>query len=61
MEFTAFRRSYMIGTCIVWVAIILATAVALSGTPYFAVMLPILGSGTFWFVILIPSLLYRMR
>ncbi len=47
-------KSYLIGSTIVWAAIIMATAVILKGTPYFAQMLPIVGSGAAWFVVVSP-------
>lgn len=49
-------RVYLIGSLIVWVAIIAATAVILSGTDYLAPMLAILGGGGFWFIIVVPTL-----
>ncbi len=57
----AFRRSYLIGTAIVWLAIIIATTAILAGTPYFAPMLVILGGGAVWFIVLVPGTLYRGR
>ena len=57
-ENRTFQRAYLIGSVIVWVGIWLASAVILQGTPYFAQMLPILGSGMVWFVILIPGLFF---
>ena len=53
-----FQRAYLIGSVIVWVALWLASAVILQGTPYFAQMLPILGIGMVWFIILIPGLFF---
>jgi hypothetical protein len=50
---------YLIGAVIVWVAIISASAVVLRGTPTLAQMLPILGGGAFWFVIVVPYALLR--
>jgi hypothetical protein len=61
MGLATFRRAYLIGAAIIWVAIILATSIILGGTPYFGIMLPIVSAGAFWFVVLIPSILYRMR
>lgn len=52
------RRTYLIGSVIVWVAIIAASAVVLSGTPYLGSMLPILGGGAVWFVVLVPAGLF---
>jgi hypothetical protein len=54
-----FRRSYLIGAVIVWIAIIAASTVILGGTPYFGQMLPILAGGVVWFVIIIPGVLYH--
>jgi hypothetical protein len=47
--------TYAIGAVIVWVAIIAATAVVLAGTPYFAQVLPIVGGGAVWFVVIVPA------
>jgi hypothetical protein len=55
------QRNYLISTVIVWVAIIAASAVILGGTPYFARMLPILGGGAAWFVVIVPGGLLRPR
>ena len=53
------RRIYLIGAVIVWVGIIIATAVVLSGTNYAMPMLAILGGGAFWFVVIVPGGLLR--
>lgn len=55
------QRSYLIGAVIVWVAIIVASAVSLRGTPYFTQMLTILGGGAVWFVVLVPGKLFQGR
>ncbi len=55
-ENKSFQRAYLVGSVIVWVGIWLASAVILQGTPYFAQMLPILGIGMIWSVILVPGL-----
>jgi hypothetical protein len=47
--------SYLLGAAIVWTGIFIATAVLLSGTPYFGQLLPILGGGAVWFIVLVPS------
>lgn len=41
--------------------ILAATAITLSGTPYFAQLLPILGGGAVFFVVLIRGALSRVR
>jgi hypothetical protein len=46
-----------IGSAIVWVAILFGEAIVLRGTTYFGPMLPILGAGAVWFVLLAPSAL----
>ena len=53
-------KYYLIAAIIVWVAIIIATAVLLKNTAYFAQILSILGSGAVWFVILTPTV-FRKR
>ncbi|MBX6342792.1 MAG: hypothetical protein IRY97_10065 [Thermomicrobiaceae bacterium] len=54
-------RAYLIGAAIVWAGIFLASAVVLSGTGQFGRMLPILGGGAVWFVVLVPPLLRRSQ
>lgn len=54
------RNAYLIGATIVWAGIIFASAMVLQGTDKFAQMLPILGGGAVWFVILVPTL-FRAR
>jgi len=54
-ESTTFKRTSLIGTVIIWVGIWVASAVILQGTSSFAQMLPILGSGVFWFVVVVPG------
>lgn len=61
VENKKFQAAYLIGTVIIWVAIIFASALTLSGTPYFAHMLPILGGGVFWFVVLVPGAFFWTR
>ena len=53
--------TYLLGAAIVWAGIFLATAVLLAGTPYFATMLPILGGGATWFVIVVPATMHQRR
>ena len=53
--------TYAIGAAIVWAGILLATAVVLAGTPYFAQMLPVLGGGIAWFVVIVPGAWSRPR
>jgi hypothetical protein len=55
------RRVYLVGATIVWVGIVVATAVVLAGTPHFAQLLPILGGGVVWFVVIVPGALFRER
>jgi hypothetical protein len=51
--------SYLIGSAIIWAGIFIATAVILKGTDHFAQLLPILGGGMVWFIILVPLLFQR--
>lgn len=53
--------SYLIGSAIIWAGIFIATAVILKGTDHFAQLLPILGGGMVWFIILVPLLFQRRR
>ena len=57
-ESKTFKRVYLTGTVIVWVSIMIATAVILSGTPYFGQMLPILGIGVFWTIVVVLFVLW---
>lgn len=52
-------RTYLIGTVIVWVALIIASAAVLAGTKYLPTMLIILGGGAFWSIVLVPGGLLR--
>lgn len=54
-------RLYLVGAVIVWVGLLIATAVVLAGTPHFAQLLPILGGGVVWFVVIVPGALFRER
>jgi hypothetical protein len=60
-ESKTFKRTYLIGTVIVWVSIWFASAVILKGTPYFGQMIPILGGGVVWFVVVIPGAFFWTR
>jgi uncharacterized membrane protein YkgB len=60
-ESKTFKRAYLIGSLIVWVGILIGIAVILSGTPYFAQILPILMAGPLWFVILVPGAFFWSR
>jgi hypothetical protein len=53
-------RNYVIGAVIVWVGIIVATAVMLGGSGEFGNMLIILAAGAIWFVLLVPGWLRTM-
>lgn len=55
------RRNYLGGAVIVWVALIVAASLILGGTPYLAQLLPILGGGAAWFVVIVPGVLFRSR
>jgi hypothetical protein len=55
------RRNYESSAVIVWVALIVAAGLILRGTPYFAQVLPILGGGAVWFVVIVPGALFRRR
>jgi len=46
---------YVISSVIVWVAILLSAAMILQGTAYFGELLPILGGGAAWFVVIAPG------
>ena len=48
-------RSYYLAAAIVWVAIIVASALVLKDSPYFSQMLPILGGGAAFFVVILPE------
>jgi hypothetical protein len=61
MELTTFKRTYLIGAVIVWVGLLFALAFTLSGTPYFTQVLPLLGGGIVWFVVIIPGALRAVR
>ena len=50
---------YVISSVIVWVAILLAAAMILQGTEYFSKLIPILGGGAAWFVVIAPAVLRK--
>jgi hypothetical protein len=56
---TRTTSTYLAGAVIVWVAILLAAALILRGTPQFGQLLPILGAGAIWFVVIVPGVLTR--
>jgi hypothetical protein len=52
-------RSYVLAAAIVWAAILVATSLVLAGTPQFGTMLPILGGGAAFFVVILPAAIFR--
>jgi uncharacterized membrane protein YiaA len=60
-ESKTFKRTYLVGTVIVLVGMWAASALILSGTPYFAQMLPVLLSGMFWFIVVVPGAFFWTR
>lgn len=52
-------RSYELVAAVVWAAPLTGVAVVLQGTPYLAQVLPILGGGAAFFVVVLPVALYR--
>ena len=52
------RIEYLIGATVVWVAIWAATAGVADD---FDEMIPILGGGTFFFIVIVPAALFRER
>jgi hypothetical protein len=52
-------RTYLVSTTIVWLAILVAASVILRGTPYFGQLLPILGGGIVWFVVILPAAFFK--
>jgi hypothetical protein len=52
------RTEYLVSAVILWVAIWIATASTLDESA-FDDMIPILGGGTFFFVIIVPAGLFR--
>jgi hypothetical protein len=55
LEGKKFKQTYLIGSVIVWVSILIGTVIVLSGTPYVAQMVPILGGGALWFILCVPA------
>ena len=51
--------TYLASAAIVWAAILAAAALILRGTPQFGQLLPILGAGAVWFVVIVPGVLTR--
>ena len=60
-ESKTFKRTYLVGTVIVLVGMWAGSALILSGTPYFAQLLPVLLSGMFWFIIVTPGTFFWAR
>lgn len=60
-ESKTFKRTYLIGTVIILMGMWVASVVILKGTPYFAQMLPILLSGIFWFLVVVPGAFFWTR
>ena len=60
-ESKTFKRTYLIGTVIILMGVWAASALILSGTPYFAQMLPVLLSGMFWFIVVVPGAFFWTR
>jgi hypothetical protein len=48
--------SYLAGAVIVWIGILVATAVVVDDADQFMQLLPILGGGAFWFIVIVPTL-----
>ena len=55
------RALYITSAVIVWVAIILASALILSDSDQLGIMLAILGGGAAWFVVIVPGAIFRGR
>lgn len=51
---------YEVASAVVWSALLVGVAVILQGTPYFAQLLPILGGGAAFFVVILPAALSRV-
>jgi hypothetical protein len=54
-------RVYLVGAVIVWVGLLVAVAALLAGTPYLVGVLPILGAGAFWFIVVVPAGIFGTR
>jgi len=50
------RRNYLIGAVVIWVSLIAAIGVILSGAKELPIVLTILGGGAFWFIVIAPGL-----
>jgi hypothetical protein len=49
---------FLVGTALIWVALIVATAITIRDTPHFvAEMVLILGAGAVWSILFVPSIL----
>jgi hypothetical protein len=58
---SGFRSAYTLGAAIVWAGIFLAIAFILSDANTFMQILPVLGGGAVWFVVIVPGALARQR
>ncbi|MCK2215882.1 hypothetical protein MF672_019075 [Actinomadura sp. ATCC 31491] len=47
-------RAYLIGTLTVWAALLVATAIVLSGTAFLGPMMALLAAGAAYFVLVVP-------
>jgi hypothetical protein len=54
------RNQYVIAAAVVWAAIWVATSAVLADNE-FNDMIPILGGGTVFFIVLVPAALFRKR
>lgn len=52
-------RNYVLAAGIVWAAILVASSLLLAGTPYFGTMLPVLAGGAAFFVVILPTAIFR--
>ena len=53
--------TYILAAAIVWAGILVATALVLQGTSYVPQVLPILGGGAIWFLVIVPGAWARPR
>lgn len=58
-ELKKIRNRYVIAAAVVWAAIWVATSVVADDA--FDEMIPILGGGTVFFIVLVPAALFRNR
>ena len=56
-----FRNAYMIGAAVAWAGVFLAIAVILGDADTFMQILPVLGGGAVWFLVIVPGALFRNR